>query len=250
MKKYKVYKITCKINNKIYVGQTYETLEERFKRHISFSKTKIDTKFYRAIRKHGAENFYIELLEDCDTQEELDELEYKWIVKLNAVKEGYNTKNSIGKCGGDTLSNHPNIVEIKQKISNSKKGALNPNHSEVKALNLITKEEIHFKCVKEAQNYFKIERHDVISKRCRKIIRIPWNNWVFAYENDEYLLNYSPVYCCKIKIIDTIENSEQEFASYSEAEKYYNFPKGSIGKKLRSLKPDTLYKNRYKIMKL
>ena len=48
MKKYKVYKITCLVNNKVYIGQTYLSLERRFTSHISSSKSK-DTKFYRAM---------------------------------------------------------------------------------------------------------------------------------------------------------------------------------------------------------
>lgn len=121
-----VYKITCKINNKIYVGQTCETLQKRFKRHMGYQKYESDTKFYRAVRKYGEENFYIEPLEFVNTQEELDEREIYWINKLNSVEEGYNTKNTKGKCGGDTLSNHPNKKAISEKLRQSKLGDKNP----------------------------------------------------------------------------------------------------------------------------
>jgi len=125
-KVYSVYKITCKINNKVYIGQTYQTLHKRFTKHMSKPKEGIDTKFYRAIRKYGKDNFYIELIEEVETQEELDIREYYWINYYNSVEEGYNSKNSIGKCGGDTLSNHPNREEISNKISKSKLGDKNP----------------------------------------------------------------------------------------------------------------------------
>lgn len=121
-----IYKITCRINDKIYIGQTCETLQRRFKRHMGYQKDEYDTKFYRAVRKYGEENFYIELLDVADTQEELDEKELYWINKLDTVRNGYNTKATKGKCGGDTLSNHPNKEIISEKIRQSKLGDKNP----------------------------------------------------------------------------------------------------------------------------
>lgn len=126
MKNFLVYKITCKINNKIYVGQTTETLKQRFSRHMGYQKDEHDTKFYRAIRKYGAENFYIEELDIARNQEELDEKEYFWINKLDTVNKGYNSRAVKGKCGGDTLSNHPNKNIISEKIRQSKIGDKNP----------------------------------------------------------------------------------------------------------------------------
>ena len=64
---------------------------------MGYQKNEHDTKFYRAINKYGVENFYIEQIDSDDTQTQLD-----------AKAKGYNTKSSKGKCGGDTLSNHPN----------------------------------------------------------------------------------------------------------------------------------------------
>ena len=43
---FKVYKITCKVNNKIYIGQTIESLTQRFNRHMGYQKDEHDTKFY------------------------------------------------------------------------------------------------------------------------------------------------------------------------------------------------------------
>lgn len=126
MKKFIIYKITCKINNKIYIGQTTETLEQRFSRHIGYQKNEHDTKFYRAIRKYGIDNFYIEELDIAKNQSELDDKELFWINKLDAVNKGYNSKAVKGKCGGDTLSNHPNKEAISEKIRQSKLGDKNP----------------------------------------------------------------------------------------------------------------------------
>lgn len=35
--KIRIFKITCKINNKVYIGQTTEILERRFRRHIEIN---------------------------------------------------------------------------------------------------------------------------------------------------------------------------------------------------------------------
>lgn len=49
-KKYFVYKILNDINDKVYIGQTTESLENRFKRHCGY-QTKDGTYFHRAIKK-------------------------------------------------------------------------------------------------------------------------------------------------------------------------------------------------------
>ena len=81
-----IYKITNKLNGKPYVGQTTRTLEERFLEH-----SKADSYPGRAIRKHGKENFSIEILVECQTQKELDEQERFFIEKFNCKHpNGYN----------------------------------------------------------------------------------------------------------------------------------------------------------------
>ena len=71
-----IYKITNVINSKCYVGQTINSIKERFQRHISDSKNP-ERSFYlhRAIHKYGAENFTIEPIFECVSQEEMDEKE-------------------------------------------------------------------------------------------------------------------------------------------------------------------------------
>lgn len=175
-----IYKIVCKINNKIYIGQTTETLEKRFKRHMTYQKDMSDTKFYRAVKKYGVENFYIELVDTASSKEELDTLEEYYIKYYNCIEYGYNT--ALGKIGGDTLSKHPNLDNIRKKLSESKKGHLNPNATKVKAINLNTNETYIFGSVKECQLHFNIPRHDIIIRRCKNEIKKPYNNYlIFEY---------------------------------------------------------------------
>lgn len=72
-----IYVITNQVNGKQYVGQTSNTIERRFKQHISVAKTNKKNRnspIYHAMRKYGIENFVISELEECN-QEELDERE-------------------------------------------------------------------------------------------------------------------------------------------------------------------------------
>ena len=86
-----IYKITNKINQKIYIGQTAKTIEERFQEHIIDAK-KQDIKnrpLYKAFNKYGIENFSIELIEEC-ANEILSEREIYWIKYFNSYHNGYN----------------------------------------------------------------------------------------------------------------------------------------------------------------
>lgn len=90
-----IYKITNDINDKIYVGQTSGTLEERFKQH----KKKMNSEdrktypLYNAMRKYGVEHFAIEALEETDN---LQEREQYWIKYFDSYNNGYNATH-----GGD-----------------------------------------------------------------------------------------------------------------------------------------------------
>ena len=83
-----VYKITNLLDGKIYVGQTIRTLERRFKEH-----TEADSLIGKAIRKFGIENFSSEILETCQTKNQLNEREIFWIEKLCKTPNGYNVKD-------------------------------------------------------------------------------------------------------------------------------------------------------------
>ena len=178
---YYIYKITNDINDKIYIGQTTESLKQRFNRHCGYQLND-NTHFHRAMKKYGIEHFSIELVEEVNNQEELDEREFYWINFYNSVENGYNTKNVKGKCGGDTLSNHPNLENIKKKISVSKMGDKNPHARKIKAINIETKEEKFYDSLADCCRDLDIPRHDIISRRCQGKIKKPYlDKWTFCY---------------------------------------------------------------------
>lgn len=110
--KSQIYKITCKVTGKNYVGQTTRTLNIRWESHVyDATKLKKNTKLGRAIRKHGREQFVIQTIEFT---ENLNERETYFIQLFNSAgKNGYNLK--LGGQGG------PHAAETKNKISKANK---------------------------------------------------------------------------------------------------------------------------------
>ena len=96
----KIYIITKKINDKIYVGKTERTIKQRWGEHL-YARTQPDKKHYKlyaAMNKYGVENFSIGELEDCPTSL-LNDREIYWINRLDSYNNGYNMT-----LGGDGTS--------------------------------------------------------------------------------------------------------------------------------------------------
>lgn len=85
-----IYKITNDINQKSYIGMTYNTIEERWKQHqYDANKRNLIEKrpLYRAIVKYGISHFHIEQIEETDIPEERERY---WIEYYGTFKNGYN----------------------------------------------------------------------------------------------------------------------------------------------------------------
>ena len=81
-----IYKITNKINGKVYIGQSIH-IERRWKEHCRQSTNSVISD---AIKQYGKENFIFEVIEECN-QEELNEKEEYYIQLYNSiVPNGYN----------------------------------------------------------------------------------------------------------------------------------------------------------------
>lgn len=81
-----IYVITNLLTGMKYVGQTTRSLKERFGEHM-----KAKTHLGNAIRHYGVENFTVEIIEECETLDQLNEREIFWIAKLNTKHpHGYN----------------------------------------------------------------------------------------------------------------------------------------------------------------
>ena len=93
-----IYKITNDINDKIYIGKTTLTIEERWQQHKKDSVKRVlyeKRPLYRAINKYGIEHFHIELVEETDNP---NERECYWIEFYESYHNGYNaTRGGDGK---------------------------------------------------------------------------------------------------------------------------------------------------------
>ena len=85
-----IYRIQNKNNNKVYVGKTEKDLKVRLRRHKAEVTRGTNRPLYNSIRKHGIENFIIDVIEEVP-DECLIERERFWIGEFNCIHpHGYN----------------------------------------------------------------------------------------------------------------------------------------------------------------
>lgn len=132
-----IYKITNKSNGKVYIGQS-ENLINRKRNHFYWlgRNEHHNQPLQKAYNKHGEESFVFEILEETD---DLDNREIYFINEYGGINSylNYNLKNPLTNEFSDyvkvkqsktmTGKNNPNFGnkwtdEMKQKLSNSKKG--------------------------------------------------------------------------------------------------------------------------------
>ncbi len=96
-----VYKITNLITSKIYVGVTQKSLAQRWAQHksqvtyVGKSNRKICRFLHTSMKKHGIDNFTIEVIDTAKDLIELYKKETEYILKLNSLApNGYNLKLS------------------------------------------------------------------------------------------------------------------------------------------------------------
>ncbi len=73
-----IYVITNRVNGKRYVGQSIDA-RKRFARHRKLARQGAPGALHAAIRKHGAVNFDMRIIESCATREAANDLEIRWI---------------------------------------------------------------------------------------------------------------------------------------------------------------------------
>ena len=110
-----IYKVTNLINGKIYVGQTANSLEKRWKDHCRTGYL-----LNKAIKKYGKENFTIEQIDMASSKEECDEKEKNYIkeLKSHTLEHGYNLE-----LGGNGPGKHSEVTL--KKMSESQLGEKN-----------------------------------------------------------------------------------------------------------------------------
>lgn len=104
-----IYKATCLVNSKCYVGQTNKSLEKRINEHKS---SNLLYAFHKALKKYGFENFKWEILCVCENRNELNEMEKLMIKEHHShiSENGYNLAT-----GGNAAEGYKHTEEQKEK---------------------------------------------------------------------------------------------------------------------------------------
>lgn len=111
-----IYLIRNKINDKVYVGQTWQSLKQRWANGKGYI---LCTYLNNAILSYGKDKFYYEIITFCGTQETADLLEDYFINKYNSRNPEYGFNIKTGGSRGV-----PN-EQTKLKMSESNKGDKN-----------------------------------------------------------------------------------------------------------------------------
>lgn len=116
-----IYMLRNSLNDKAYIGQTIKEPNERFARHLRYSRREADRQrmpIAAAIHKYGWDNFTKHVLEVCESSEQLNTAEIRWINHYKSIAPfGYNLRP-----GGDGRGAMHELT--KQKLANAATGRL------------------------------------------------------------------------------------------------------------------------------
>ncbi len=177
-----IYKITCSVTNKCYIGQTIKSLEKRWNDHqrdfkrflkhknLQVSENKIKSRnfctyLYNAINSYGIDKFQIEQISIAFSKEDLNKQETENILKFNTLSPyGYNLTS--GGEGGWKFS-----PEILEKISVNTKKGIEKNIDNLRKNDKSKGLPVHclFTKLKSSEEAFLIQKHPRCNQKIFKI---------------------------------------------------------------------------------
>lgn len=111
-----IYKITNIINGKFYIGCTKFDIGTRFVQHKCVARNGSEGILHKAMRKYGASNFICELLDKCNSIDEMLAAEIKYIAEMSPA---YNiSKGGRGNLGNKLTAKHKEKLRKAALISN------------------------------------------------------------------------------------------------------------------------------------
>lgn len=189
-----IYKITCKINNKIYIGSTKLTKEKRWgdlsssSSHLSCVRDGKNTPLYNDIRKYGTENFLLETIEMVGSDRHKAYKRETYWIKYFWDKLGENMiYNQFRASHGNSnwfVPHNPEMQKKAAQIRKEKYGTLNAK--------MITPEAM------EKAKITKIKRYGrsgpIVSKKGKEIHDIKVSNKILDTFDNEILIGYNEVH--------------------------------------------------------
>lgn len=109
-----IYKLTNKLTNKSYIGQTTNV-----KKRLSHYRTlhcKRQPRIYESLKEHGFDNFCFTILQEAESKEKLDELEVYYIKYYDSIIMGYNAKEG-GSNGKHTPETRMKLLQRNRTVS-------------------------------------------------------------------------------------------------------------------------------------
>lgn len=196
-----IYKITNKINNKVYIGQTCKDRGfngrydfggkgiERVYKYLfrNLNKRCVNTHLLASMNKYGLDSFEVnEIFDIAFTKDELDMKEKSWISIYNSTdrKFGYNFTDG-GSNGRPTEE-----VKLKNSLSKIGKGLRSENPNAKKIICLTTGK--IFECIEDAAEFYNANSKGIIfvcrgkRKSSGKLEDGTKLTWMYY---DDYILN-------------------------------------------------------------
>lgn len=228
-----IYIIKNDINNKVYIGQTFN-IKHRWEQYESAYRKK-DTKqlIIRAMLKYGIENFHIAPLEK--NVEDYDEREIFWIKFFNSiVPNGYNICHGgqgtgAGADNPNALFTHEEIEKIKQEIKYS-------TDSFEKISKKYNCESSLISAINTGEAYFSnAETYPIrLSRKSRETIKQVI--YALKYEFDKSMAQISKEYNIETSVVNDINQGSLHFIENQD----YPLRKGRVFSQLSQFAPKVI----------
>ena len=190
-----IYVTTNNINGKRYIGQKNYDIKGKWKEYLGSG-----IRLKRAIDKYGKSNFTKEIIEECESKEQLDKREKYWISFYNATNSDDFYNIAAGGEGGNVISGYTEEQRknLSKKLSNIRKGKVNlgsSNGSSRKVICLNTME--IFDCIVEASKKTGINMNHIQQCCAEKSTLktagyINGERGVWRYYDENQTYSYSP----------------------------------------------------------
>jgi group I intron endonuclease len=125
-----VYKVTCRVSGKAYIGVTYKTAEQRWKEHVGAALwEKSRRAFMCAIRKYGEWQFFVETIFVAFGRDAGNEMERVFIAEHGTMSpHGYNLstggEGTVGRCLSDEARANMSAARTGLKFSEKARASL------------------------------------------------------------------------------------------------------------------------------
>lgn len=185
-----IYSIKNKVNNKVYIGKTLDSFNNRWNGHIYELNKKVHKNKHlnSAWNKYGEQNFEFCILEQVDDLETANIREKYWIQFYKSFNPVYGYNKTLGGDGGDTTIG----LDNEQKLERNRKISANHSrHNKGKKMSEEVKEKIRKKQIGKTRSKEAIEKTSLKNKgklrsdECREKLReqkIGKNNPMYGKE--------------------------------------------------------------------